>query len=147
MTLSTKHVVSLLIAGALFIGVIIGGIWFRPESTQGSVNVTAEYTATSTAANAVYGATITSSRVIRTGQGTLGSVVITGANTGVVNFYNATTSNVNLRTGNTPTSTILLANLPASMVAGTYTFDVVFTAGLYVDLISGAMPTSTVTYR
>ena len=122
MTLSTKNIVSLLTAGALLIGIIIGGIWFRPDTSLGSVNVTGEYYATSTAGGTVYGATITGDNLIRTGQGTLGSVVITGANTGIVNIYNATTSNVTKRTGQPATSTILLASFPASVAAGTHTF-------------------------
>lgn len=117
------------------------------EHQLGSVNQANEYLATSTAASTVYGATITGDTLIKTGQGALGSVVITGANTGVINFYNATTTNVSARTGNTATSTILLASIPASAAAGTYTFDVFYTTGLYVDIESGNMPTTTITYR
>lgn len=122
-------------------------LWQRPEPTSGSVTVASEYVATTTAANSVYGATITGSKLIRTGSGTLGSVVITGANTGVVNIYNATTSNVNQRTGKKATSTILIATLPASLAAGTYVFDTQFSDGLYVEVVSGSIPTSTITYR
>ena len=114
---------------------------------EASVSVTDEYQATSTAANTLFGATITGDRLIKTGQGSLGSIVITGANTGVVNFYNATTSDVLKRTGNKATSTILLVSLPASLVAGTYVFDVEFTDGLFLDYDSGNMPTTTITYR
>ena len=148
MILSTKHIVSALVAGALLIGIIVGGIWFRPDVSLSSVNVTAEYTATTTAQSSTgYGATISTSRVIRAGHGTLGSFVITGAATGIINFYNATTTNVNNRTGNKATTTILLASFPASTVAGTYTLDVFFTDGLYIDIVTGNMPTSTITYR
>lgn len=118
-----------------------------PQNAYGSIRVGDELFATSTAANAVYGATITGDTLIKTGTGALGSVIITGANTGIINFYNATTSNVSARTGNTATSTILLASFPASAAAGTYTFDVVYTTGLLVELESGLMATSTITYR
>lgn len=110
----------------------------------GSVSVGNDYVATSTAANSVYGA-VTANRLVRTGPGTLGSVIITGANTGIINFYNATTTVLTQRA--TATSTILLASIPASAAAGTYTFDVQFSDGLFIELVSGIMPTSTITYR
>ena len=119
----------------------------RPESAFGSIRIGDEYQATSTAANNLYGATVTSSRVIKTGTGSIGSYVITGANTGVINFYDATTTDVNKRTGNPATSTILIASFPASAAAGTYTLDVEYKTALYIDLISGAMATGTVTYH
>jgi len=119
----------------------------NPREAGASIRSGDEYTATSTAANSLYGATITGDRLIKTGYGSLGSVIITGANTGVINFYNATTSNVLRRTGNTATSSILLASFPASVAAGTYTFDVTYTDGLLVELDSGVMSTSTITYR
>ena len=119
----------------------------RPDTAQGSVTRNSEYFATSTAPITLYGATITGDRVITDLPGTLGSVVITGANTGAITLYNATTSNVNLRTGQKATSTILLTSLPPSLAAGTYTFDVVFTDGLLLELENGTMPTSTITYR
>lgn len=84
--------------------------------------------------------------LIQSGAGTLGSIVITGAAAGTMNFYDATTSNINLRTGNTATSTILKASFPASAAAGTYTLDTLVTNGLYVSIV-GTMPTSTITYR
>jgi len=147
MILPKKQTIALVAIVGLCVGVVLGSVWFRPDVSLGSVNVTAEYTATSTAGSTGYGATITGSQIIRSGAGTLGSVVITGANTGIVNIYNATTSNVSKRTGQPATSTILIASIPASAAAGTYTFDVTFSTGLYVDLISGVMPTTTITFR
>lgn len=117
------------------------------QDRLGSVAVSNEYIATSSAASSVYGATVSSSRIIKTGPGALGQVTITGANTGVVNFYNATTTNVNLRTGQKATSTILIASLPASLAAGTYVFDAQFTDGLFIDVVSGNAPTTTILYR
>ena len=112
----------------------------------GSIITGQEYQATTTAGNAVFGAQTTGA-LLKTGFGSLGSVVVTGANTGILNFYDATTTNVNLRMGSTPTSTIHIASIPESMVAGTYTFDAEFTTGLLMDLYSGSMPTTTVTWR
>lgn len=106
-----------------------------------------EYIATTTGNAASYGVTVTTSRLIKGGYGGLGSVVVTGANTGVMNFYDATTTDVTARTGNKATSTILIASIPASLVAGTYVFDVAYGQGLYLDIVSGVAPTSTITYR
>jgi hypothetical protein len=147
MTLTTKSSIALLVAAVLFaLALIIGNSYAQP--VQASTLQGQEYQATSTAPSNVYGATIaTGDTVIRKGSGSLASVIITGANTGIINFYDATTSNVNLRTGQVATSTILLASLPASIAAGTYIFDVVYSRGLLVSLVSGTIPTSTITYR
>ena len=118
-----------------------------PRNAGASIRIGDEYMATSTASNTMYGASITGDALIRTGQGALGSVIITGAGTGIWNIYNATTSNVLARTGNIATSTILLASFPASTAAGTYTFDVTYTTGLLVELESGVMATSTITFH
>lgn len=144
MNLSTTQVG---IAGVV-LGALIWAAAFNSPVTQelGSVNRANEYFATSTAGNSVFGA-FTSGRNVQDGPGALGSVVVTGANTGVINFYNATTTNVSKRTGQKATSTILIASIPASMAAGTYTFDAVFSDGLFVDIVSGTAPTTTITYR
>ena len=86
----------------------------------------------------------TATTLLQTGASTLGSVVITGANTGVVEFLDATTTNVGLRVGTT--STLRKVSIPASTAAGTYTFDIVFVNGLLMDIL-GLAPTSTVTWR
>ena len=143
-----NHLIALGVGIALVIAfIVLFNQKPKEEPFLSSVSVTNEYLATSTAASVVYGATITGSQIIKTGQGSLGQVVITGANTGVVNFYNATTTNVSSRTGQPATSTILIASLPASLAAGTYVFDAFYTAGLYIELVGGAMPTSTISYR
>ena len=133
-------IVALLFVNALII------VSMGSYQVQGSTITGQDYMATSTAGSSIYGAK-TTSEVIKVGFGSLNSVVITGANTGVFNFYNATTSNVNLRTGQKATSTILIASFPASATAQDYSFDVEFSDGLYLDLISGSLPTSTITYR
>lgn len=112
----------------------------------GSVFPTGEYQATSTAANNIFGAQ-TADVLIATGRGSLGTVVVLGADTGIINFYDATTTNDSLRTVSVATSTILITSLPASLVAGTYVFDAEFTVGLFMDLDTGTMPTTTITWR
>lgn len=115
-------------------------------NSYGSSVVGNDYVGTSTASGYVYGASVPGG-LIRASSGTFGSVIITGANTAIFNIYDATTTNVNLRTGNKATSSILLASFPASAAVGDYVFDVTFNTGLYIDVISGVMPTSTITYR
>jgi hypothetical protein len=115
-----------------------------------SVAVTNEYNATSTAGSSVFGAivvTTAAGTVVKTGNGSLGSVIVTGANTGIVNIYDATTTNILARTRNTSTSSILITSLPASLAAGTYVFDINFDTALLLELNSGLMPTTTITYR
>lgn len=145
MTLTQKTFTVLLVTACLFAVAML--LSMRTPIANGSTLQGQEYMATSTAPSTAYGATISTSRVIRTGSGSLASVIITGANTGIVNFYDATTTNVSLRTGQAATSTILLASLPASLVAGTYVFDVVYSNGLLIDIVSGSVPTSTISYR
>lgn len=139
------NIKNLYLVGLIIVAVLAAVLISRDTPTLGSVERANEYFATSTAGSAAFGA-FTSGRLIKSDQGALGSVVITGANTGVVNFYNATTTNVSLR-GNKATSTILIASIPASLAAGTYTFDAVYTDGLYIDIVSGTAPTTTITYR
>lgn len=108
--------------------------------TFGSVAIGNEYHSTSTSFLS------TPISLIATGNGALGSIIITGSNTGVTNIYDATTTNINLRTGQAATSSILIASLPASLAVGTYTFDVLYFNGLLFDR-TGTVPTSTITYR
>lgn len=143
LSISTLVSVGCLLAFSLF---IISSFSYTAPAL-GSVAVTNEYFATSTAANGGHGATITGTQLIRTGGGALGSVIITGAAAGAINIYDATTTNILNRTGNKATSTILIASFPPSTVAGTYTFDTWFTTGLLVELYGGTMPTTTITYR
>lgn len=150
----TKNLTLVLISFTIAVVSVLAGLAIITYNTLpvfGSVSVTDEYQSTSTAPSAAYGARTTAMVNIRLNQspvsGSLGSVVVTGPNTGVLNFYDATTTNINLRTGNTPTSTLLIASLPSGMATGTYQFDVEYTTGLTWDLYSGVMPTTTITYR
>lgn len=107
----------------------------------GSVEVGSSYMATTT-----YAGNPNTNRTLKTGYGTLGSVVITGDNTGTISLYNATTSDITKRTGATPTSTIFIVDFPASSPEGTYTLDADFSTGLLM-VTSGTPATSTVTWR
>lgn len=142
LTLPTFVLSTLFVAIILFVG------WLGIRPAEGSVAIGNAYSATSTAPSKVYGAQTNTSQNILSGSGTLGSVVITGANTGIINFWDATTTNSSLRTGQVATSSLtLLASIPASTVAGTYTLDVEFKTGLVYDVYSGIMPTTTITFR
>lgn len=125
---------------ALVVG-LFAGYNALPESL-GSVVQGGEYFSTSTGGNLIP----VPQQLLVTGPGALGSVVITGAGAGVMNFYNATTTSVLARTGRKPTSTIWIASIPASAAAGTYTFDANFYDGLLMELET-VEPTSTVTWH
>lgn len=138
-----------LVAVAVFVaGLFLAYIFGTGQSPilASTSSEASDYQATSTAPVAVFGA-LTTSNLIRSGQGSLGSVVITGANTGGINIYDATTTNNNLRTVSVSSSSILLASFPPSIAAGTYTLDIGYKRGLLIDVPSGLMPTSTITWR
>ncbi len=141
MTLAQKTLaLLLLVIGSIGIGLLF---FSNIRPSYASTPVASEYYSTTTVATGA-----PSIRLIKTGVGTFGSVVITGAQVGTIDVYNATTSDVTQRTGQTATSSILLAQFPASAPAGTYTFDTVFTVGLLiVTSASPTAPTSTITYR
>lgn len=83
---------------------------------------------------------------IKTYAGVLDTVVITGASTGVINFYDATTTNASLRFPQATSSQKVIAQIPASAAAQPYHFNVAFSQGLISEVI-GSTPTSTITYR
>jgi hypothetical protein len=126
----------------LCIGVFIG-ITKSNDSPLGSVITGQEYYATSTIHNAVV-----STRLIRGGWGSLGSVVVTGAGTSAFSLIDATSTDSISGDTRISTSSQLLATIPASLAAGTYTFDVTYNRGLlvYFDTV-GTAPTSTITFR
>lgn len=128
---------SVVLMGMMIVLSFIG----QARRADASVPRFAEYTGTTTSTGR-----FNAEQMIQSGAGTLGSVVITGAAAGVINIYDATTSNVNLRTGQPASSTILEASFPANAATGTYTFDTLLTNGLYVSVV-GTMPTTTITYR
>ena len=130
----------------LIMVVIIGvGLFIKQKDIQSqlsSVSVTSEYNATTTPASSTW-----TDRQLDTGQGTLGSVIITTSGNLQFDLLNATTTDVTKRTNNKATSTILLASFPASTAADVWTFDVNYFYGLYLDVIAGTLGTSTITWR
>lgn len=131
----------------LFGSIIIARVAGPTQTAYGSVARGGEYFATTT--RNVAGVAMLSLQLISattTNTGTLGSVIITGAGAGEVDFYDATTSNVSLRAASMSSTTQLIASIPANAAAGTYTFDASYFNGLLVEII-GTAPTSTITYR
>jgi hypothetical protein len=130
---------AILLVVGLLAGFLIGKSLLNP--TVGSVTQGNEYYSTSTPVGGY------TSALIKGGYGALGSVIVTTAGNQSYTLYNATTSNVTKRTGNKASSSIMLAQIPASLVAGTYTFDITFTDGLLIDVTAGTLGTSTISYR
>lgn len=139
MTSSLRNLVLIALAMALTAAAFIAFSPTRP--VQGSTARGSEYQGTTTTTGSFQPEIL-----VQNLGGTLGSVVVTGAAAGVINIYDATTSNISLRTGQVSSSSILIATLPASAAAGTYTFDRLFFNGLYVSVV-GVIPTTTITYR
>lgn len=106
----------------------------------GSVTVGNEYS------YVTYGTDSTPSSVVKKAPGVLGSVIITGANTGYLTIYAATTTDATKRANVATTSLSVIAQLPSSTAAGTYTFDVSYPIGL-MPVWTGNPATSTITYR
>ncbi len=125
----------------LVLGIVVGSISFsKNKNINGSVAQGNEYHATSTKAG-VTGGTMTLPATLCSTGGSLGSVVITGAGTGIVNIYDGTSTVTNSQYGTTT-----LASFPASTAAGTYTFDLATYRGIAIDA-TGNVATATITYR
>lgn len=143
MKLLRNNISAFLLSGAiLFLAAVL---FIRvPGQVQGSVQFGSEYHSTTTSTGRF--GTLVNLTGTTAQSGALGSVIITGAATGVINIYDATTTDVTLRTGAMGTSSILLATFPSSEATGTYTFDAQYYRGLIVETI-GTMPTTTITSR
>jgi len=126
----------------LFMAGLIGYLIGQPvvvEQPVGSVSRASEYN------HVNMRATTTGSYVFKTAPGTLGSVIVATLGTGNIIFYDATTTNANLRVLAT-SSLNVLATVDASQAAGTYTYDMFFRDGL-IGVFNGTQGTSTVTFR
>lgn len=131
---------AMLIAGTIALLALI--LLFKQSApVYGSVSQGSEYQGTTT----TQGSWLSDGQV-KTSNGALGSVVVTGANTGVINIYDATTSDPTKRAASLSSSTILVASIPTNAVAGTYTFDRLLFYGLLVNIV-GTVPTTTITFR
>lgn len=133
-------IVALLVGG--YIGYLFKGQKVEKEEWEGgSIIQSQEYSVTTTES----GTGAVADKFIKDGRGALGSIVVTNAGDTEYLLIDASTTVWNY--DNFPTSTKVLADIPGSLVAGTYTFDVLFNHGLYLDVISGDTGTTSVTYR
>lgn len=137
--INTNFVAAIAISLAL---IVLAFVLFFEQTIPASASVSqgSEYQGTTTSAG-----NFGPDTVLAANQA-IGSVIITGSAAGTIDLYDATTSNVNLRTGNLSSSSILLASFPVSAAVGTYTFDRIVRFGLFVH-ITGTMPTTTITFR
>lgn len=127
-------------------GLVIYGTRETEERQKlGGVAVGDEYLSTTT--RNFIGVPIANFSLLKSNQGTLGRITITGSNTGIIRFWDATTTNINLRAPELASTTILLAEIPTGTVAGVYEFDTQLRFGLIYELVSGLAPTSTITFR
>ena len=123
-----------------FSAIVVFYLANQPASpAYASVSEAMEYQATTT------GATTLNTRTLKDRYGSLAQVTVLGANTGTMTFYDATTSNATLRAGATSTLPII-AEFPANIAAGTYTFDARFINGLLL-VVQGTPATSSVMFR
>ncbi len=86
-------------------------------------------------------------KVVKSVGGSLGSVTITTAGTGSLFLYDATTTDITLRTNGTATSTITLAAFQITTTVGTFTFDRSFGNGLIAVWVGSNNASTTITYR
>lgn len=133
---------------ALLVLILVGVGWNtvhlqKEQDSLGSVSVSSEYHATTTG-ETTQNSSLTE-KLLKGGPGVLGQVTLTGAQTGRIFLYNATTSDNELR-ADVSTTTLLIAFIEESQVEGTYIFDAQFISGLLL-ITEGTQPTTTITYR
>lgn len=113
------------------------------EEKVGSIITGQDYNATTTPFDTGW-----TSGQIKKGSGSLGSVIVTSAGDVHYMLLDATsTVATNRPTARQATSSVLIADIPASLAAGTYIFDVEFIDGLLLNVVSGSNGTTTVTFR
>jgi len=149
MSKTYDYKIILSISALLAVIAVIGVLLQQPWNAGASQIVGNDYNATST--KNYDGTELTNlTRLSNFGDscrgGSLAQVTITGAGAGVLYFWDATTTDANLRAARYASSTILVTTVPASTAAGTYTFDAEYTCGLIYEEV-GTAPTSTVMWR
>jgi len=141
-----KTTIALLAVIIIIVGAVLYIVLQPSEGNFGSITTGQEYSSTTTPERSggwedqrIDGAFGNSRN-----WGSLGSVVVTKA--GDIDYFllDATTS---LALSDVATSSVLIAYIPAGLVAGTYIFDVEFTDGLFLDVMNGNTGSSTITIR
>lgn len=140
-TISTKTIIiAYIVVAILFVFTL--AFSFQPQKAQSSIGDSSYGYQATTTKSAVLGVTLTSPQTLSLGFGVLGSVIITGKNTGTIYIYDATSTNAHSDYVGTTTLAIIPSNAPE----GTYTFDALYTRGLVVES-SGLVATSTITWK
>lgn len=141
MKLNTKYIAGFMIAVAL-----LGATYYslsNPGKAVADVN-DADYGTTTNATTW----TTNVPKLVKNGPGTLSRVIVFKSSNAEVNLYNATTTNINLRTGGVATSTILLGSIGAGATSGTYNFNEQFGTGLIVEVVSSVgIASTTITWK
>ena len=129
-----------LLVASIATGSLLGNVLMEKSSYQqpfGSVQRSSEYQSTSTVSGqAAFLYKISSSTAI------LGSVVISSSTASGVWLYNWDGAGASVTASGT-----LIAYFPANATAGTYTFDILATRGLYVSTTAANTGNYTVTFR
>jgi|GEM_PF-4175832 hypothetical protein len=88
--------------------------------------------------------------LIKSGRGSFGSVNVleTGSGGGDFEFYDATTTNINLRASSMASSSIFLGSIPNDATAREYAFDIALNNGLVMVYTGGGtVATTTINLR
>lgn len=136
---------SLIVLGAC---ILLGSFFYQqPSRAMAGVSLGNEYFGTTTSSLSIYPKINVLANGTQ-GTGALGSVIMTavGGSTGSIDIYDATTTNVNARTGQIATTSLLLASIPNNLTVGTYQFDIKYKYGL-LTVVSGTVGTTTITWR
>ena len=157
MTLTRNKIITIAVVAVLFITFSIFAIVSqRPAQSLGSVEVGSQYLSTTTPAVADLAnicpfplAAAGGAKYASSTTGVLGNVNILRSGGGILAIYDATTTNVALRSADQSTSTITLAYFGESPTAGTYQFDIGFKRGLLIDYSSAGagISSTTISYR
>lgn len=124
------------IIGFVIIGFLV--VFTKPGSTLvqpsfGSVVRGSEYQATTTTAIP------NGHRFVKTGDSILGSIIIASSSAGTLKVWNATST--------TDTASTTAITFIASPTVGTYTYDMVMTRGIVLELGAGSNGSYNVTFR
>lgn len=121
----------------------------EPNNVRGSVGVGNQYQSTSTPGVAdMHNLCPARPGMASSTTGVLGSVNVLEANTSAFTIYDATTTDILKRHASQATSSIILAQFPASPTEASYHFDVEFKRGLLIDYAAAAtVSTTTISYR
>ena len=126
---------------AVVIGISIENKISPDVKPIGSVAIANEYKATTTSSLTANVALAAAGRFqLQVGESTVGSVVVASTTASIITFKNATS------TADVASTTVF--TLPASLPAGTYTFDITgFPRGLAVDLPASFFGNYIITFR